>query len=277
MLVFSKPPVFNKEGGTGGVLGALADDQNSDDQNNDDQNTGENNDDNQGEEVKFWLDTVDGITEDEKAFVGERDPRALIEYARQQRRAASKTADTIAEDAEEELVLKHMERYRPKEADTYRKIMGYEEDQVSPLQKAEFEAANAVGMHPQAFKAYKAAMNKSQADIDEASVQEAAQRINDKWGDEKAANLAAIDRYFTQNQFPPEFAAAISSPGSGLSAKHHEIILDAFLIAAKNQREPGDLNNTGETGGKTAEEELGDLIDKAKKQDLTSAEGTPQA
>lgn len=266
-------PVWDKEDGTGG----------GDDQNQEEDNQEEQNEEEQGSDEP-WHSSL-GLDEDAAKVIGDRSAADFVTWAKQQRQAASKRSEDVIkeggfirpleDDAAEDTVKEHFGAYRPADATEYLSVAGLKEDDLSPIDRIDIEAAFEIGMHKTQYRDF---MAKRQLERESWGKEQAAKAVElkkEEWGDKAELNSQLVDRAFTMMKMPDNFVEALSNPVA-FSPDMYGVLMDGFAKVGGLFKEGGPLDDdsdaSGGRAGMSLREEQSDLEAAAGERDLTPSE-----
>ena len=234
------------------------------------------------EAPKHWLEGVEGVDDDMRKFVGERGVGDFITYAKQQRQAATKRAEDVAQaegmerpldrdSASEEAVLERMHALRPDDVAEYAATVGKKPEDLTPAERMRHEAAHAAGMHKHALRAYEEAHDKAFEDAKQVRAEASAKRITESWGADAAINAQLLDRGMKQMGLGDDFNSVMDAVAMHLTDSQVDTFFNGLLSLSRQFREGGPVDVGGEGSG-SLEQQRADLEAKAVSDDLSPSE-----
>lgn len=160
----------------------------------------------------------DGLSDEQKTFVGERDLSELVDYAKSQRQAASEREASIIEKSglikplgsDDDPIAHLKEHYGASSVEDYLKVTGQEEASLSADDKATMEAAIVSGMHPRQYQAFQEQMQQREHDLEVERGQWLDKALEEDWGADASRNTEFAKRAAKQFGLDEKFMEGLS-------------------------------------------------------------------
>ncbi|MEL6467096.1 MAG: hypothetical protein AAFQ58_19210 [Pseudomonadota bacterium] len=228
-----------------------------------------------GEGGAATTDWRDGLGDDQKAFVGDRDLGDFIDYAKSQRDAAGRRATEVAEAeglikpvAAGDEAGDFFARFKPETAEAYGETIGRAGDSLSAEDKINMEAAHAADLHPDQYRRLHEKTAELRETADKASAEKMVTDLKTEWGPDFERNGQSVDRAAKALGFAEDsaFMKALSNPGMGATPADYRAIMEGLRTIGENMKEgSGPGAGDGVAEGQTAAEKLaaleGEIVD----------------